>query len=170
MSSVEEDECFYDAVSLELFQDASSSSFPTRSLNSNFETNLDRLVKGCREPSKSDQFPSLSKNVYLMQKSQFLELNKTYLLEGKRQLKGIDSHLRILSNMMEEKIHVDSMSSCKHEGICQVLFNSIEDQSELCRRAEGAISGLSQSNQLKLGKSDGKPDTPLPATNSDRQV
>ena len=32
-----------------------------------------------------------------------------------------------------------------------------------------AISGLSQSNQWRLGKSDGEPGTPLPATKSDRQ-
>ena len=40
VSSVEEDECFYDVVSLENSQDASYNSFPTRSLCSNFETNL----------------------------------------------------------------------------------------------------------------------------------
>ena len=40
VSSVEEDECFYDAVSLENSQDTSYYSFPTRSLSSNFETNL----------------------------------------------------------------------------------------------------------------------------------
>ena len=57
----------------------------------------------------------------------------------------------------------------EHKGICQVLFEAIEDQSEVCRRAEEAISGLSQSNQWRLGKSDGKPGTPLPATKSVRQ-
>ena len=58
--------------------------------------------------------------------------------------------------MMEEETHVvDSMSD--HEGICQVLFEAIEDQSEVCGRAIEAISGLSQSNQCRLGKSDGKP-------------
>ena len=34
---------------------------------------------------------------------------------------------------------------------------------------EKEISGLSQSNQWRLGKSDGEPGTPLPTTNSDRQ-
>ena len=53
--------------------------------------------------------------------------------------------------------------------ICQILFDIVEDQSEVYRRAERAISGLSQSNQWRLGKSDGEPGTPLPATNSDRQ-
>ena len=40
VSSVEEDECFYDADSLDDSQDASYSSFPTRSLSSVSETNL----------------------------------------------------------------------------------------------------------------------------------
>ena len=67
--------------------------------------------------------------------------------------------------MMEEETHVvDSMSD--HEGICQVLFEAIEDQSEVCGRAIEAISGLSQNNQCRLGKLDGKPSTPLPATKS----
>ena len=91
------------------------------------------------------------------------------MVEGKRQLQNDDNHLRILSYMMEEETHVESMSSREHKGICQVLFEAIEDQSEVCGRAEKNISGLSQSNQLRLGKSDGKPNTPLPATNSDRQ-
>ena len=57
-----------------------------------------------------------------------------------------DNHLKKLSNMMEEETHVvDNMSEQK--GICQVLFEAIEGQSEVCRRAEEAISGLSQSNQ-----------------------
>ena len=61
------------------------------------------------------------------------------------------------------------MSSDKQTDICQILFDIVEDQSEVYRRAETAISGLSQSNQWRLGKSDGEPGTPLPATNSDRQ-
>ena len=169
VSLVEEDECFYDAVSPDNSQDVSYTSFPTKSLSSNLETNLDGLVKGYRQPSKSDQVPDLSKNAYLMQKSQVPEVNETYLIEGGRQLQNDDNHLRILSNMMEEETHVDSISSGEHEGICEVLFEAIEDQSEVCRRAERAISGLSQSNQLMLGKSDGEPSTPLPATNSVRQ-
>ena len=72
-----------------------------------------------------------------------------------------------MSNMMEETHVVGNMSD--HEGICQVLFDEMEDQSEVCGRAEKAISGLSQSNQSRLGKSEGEPGTPLPATNSDRQ-
>ena len=170
MSSVAEDECFYDVVSLDDSQDASYFSFPTRTLSSNLETNLSGLAKGCRQPSKSDQVPDLSeKAYYLIQNNQVPELNETYLVEGKRQLQNDDNHLRILSIMMEEETHVDSISSGEHKGICQVLFDAIEDQSEVYRRAETAISGLSQSNQLRLGKSDEKPGTPLPATNSDRQ-
>ena len=38
----------------------------------------------------------------------------------------------------------------EHEGICQVLFEAIEDKSEVCGRAKEAISGLSQNNQWRL--------------------
>ena len=56
VSSVEEDECFYDAVSLDNSQDtsyyysyeASLNSFPIRSLSSNCETNLSGLAMDCR--------------------------------------------------------------------------------------------------------------------------
>ena len=170
LSSVEEDECFYDAVSLEDSQDASYSSFPTRSLSSIVETNLSGLSKGCRQPSKSDQVPDLNEEANLTQKSQVPELKELNLVEGMRQLQNEgdyqnDNHIKVLSNMMEEETHVvDNMSD--HEGICQVLFKAIEDQSEVCGRAIEAISGLSQSNQCRLGKSDGKPNTPLAATKS----
>ena len=173
MSLVEEDECFYDVVSLDNSQDASYSSFPTRSLSSVSETNLSGMAKGCRQPSKSDQVPDLNEKAYLMKKSQVPELNETYLVEGKRLLQNEggyqgDNHLKVLSNMMEDETHdVDNMSD--HEGICQVFFDEIEDQSEVCGRAEEAISSLSRSNQWRLGKSDGKPGTPLPSTKSDRQ-
>ena len=70
LRSVEEDECFYDAVSLDDSQDASYSSFPTRSLSSVEETNLSGLAMGCRQPSKSDQVPDLNEKANLMQKSQ----------------------------------------------------------------------------------------------------
>ena len=72
---------------------------------------------------------------------------------------------------MEEETHiVDNISD--YAGICQVLFDEIDgvkDQSVSSGRAEIAISGLSQSNQCRLGRSDGEPGTPLPAINSDRQ-
>ena len=45
----------------------------------------------------------------------------------------------------------------------------MEDQSDVSGRAQRPISGLSQSNQWRLGKSEGEHGTPLPATNSDRQ-
>ena len=63
------------------------------------------------------------------------------------------------------------MLSSEQTDIGQSLLLDIdENQSEVHRRAEEiATSGLSQSNQCRLGKSDGEPDTPLPATNSDRQ-
>ena len=105
----------------------------------------------------------------MTQKNQVHELNETYLLEGKRQLNNDDSHSRILSNMMKKETHVDNMSSGKQADICQILFDIVEDQSEVYRRAERAISGLSQSNQWRLGTSDREPGTPWPATNSDRQ-
>ena len=85
LSSVEEDECFYDAVSLDDSQDASYSSFPTRSLSSVSETNLSGLAKGCRQPSKSDQVPDLNEKANLTQKSQVPELKKLNLVECKRQ-------------------------------------------------------------------------------------
>ena len=133
VSSVEEDECFYDAVSPDDSQVASYSSFPTRSLSSVSETNLSGLVKGCWQPSKSDQVPDLNEKANMMQKSQVLELKELYLVEGKRQLQNeggcqSDNNVEVLSNMMEEETHVvDNMSD--HEGICQVLFEAIEDQS-----------------------------------------
>ena len=154
VSSVEEDECFYDAVSLDDSQNAFYYSFPTRSLNSNFETNLSGLAMGCKQNSKSNQVP---------------EFNETYLIESKKQLNNDDSYVGILSNMMEKETHVDSVSSDEQTDICQKLNDIVKDQSEVYRRAEEAISGLSQSNQCRLGKSDGKPGTPLPATKSDRQ-
>ena len=92
VSSVEEDECFYDVVSLVDSQDASYSSFPTRSLSSNLEINLSGLAKGCRQSSKSDQVPDLSEKAYLMQKIQVPELNETYMVEGKIQLQNDDNH------------------------------------------------------------------------------
>ena len=120
---------------------------------------------GCRQPSKSDQVPDLNEKAYLMQKNQVPELIETYLVEGKRQFMNDDSHLRILSNMMEEETHVNSMSSGKQADIGQVLFDIVEDQSEVHRKAvkETAISGLSQSNQLRLDTSDGEPGTHIPA-------
>ena len=176
VSTAEEDEYFYDVVSLDDSQDASYISFPTRSLSSVTETNLSGLAMGCRQPSKSDQVPDLNEKANLTQKSQVPELNETHLVEGKRELQNAgdchgDNHFCLLFNMMEEESHVvDNISD--HEGICQVLFDEIdemEDQSDVSRRAERAISGLTQSNQWRLGKSEGEPGMPLPATNSDRQ-
>ena len=172
-SSVEKDECFYDVVSLDDSQDASYSSFPTRSLSSVSETNLSGLAKGCRQPSKSDQVPDQNEMANLMQKSQVPELKELYLVEGKRQLKNegdyqSGNHIKVLSDMLEEETHVlDNISD--HKGIYQVLTEAIEDQSEVCGSAIEAISGLSQSNQCRLGKLDGKSNTPLPATKSVRQ-
>ena len=112
----------------------------------------------------------------MTQKSQVPELNETHLVEGKRKLQNAgdchgDNHFHVLSNMMEEESHVvDNISD--HKGICQVFFDKIdgiEDQSDVSGRAGRAISGLSQSNQWRLGKSEGEPGTPLPATKSDRQ-
>ena len=176
MSSAEEDEYFYNVDSLDNSQDMSYISFPTRSLSSVSETNLSGLAKGCRQPSKSDRVPDLNEKANLMQKSQVPELNETHLVEGKKELQNAgdchgDNHFCLLSNMMEEETHiVDNISD--HAGICQVLFDEIDgvkDQSVGSGRAEIAISGLSQSSQCRLGKSDGEPGTPLPAINSDRQ-
>ena len=176
VSSAEEDEYFYDADSLDDSKDVSYISFPTGSLTSVSETNLSGLAKGFRQHSKSDQVPDLNEKANLMQKSQVPELNETHLAEGKRMLQIAgdcheDNHFCVLSNMMEEETHVfDNISD--HEGICQVLFDEIDgikDQSDVSRSARRAISGLSQSSQWRLGKSEGEPGTPLPATKSDRQ-
>ena len=110
----------------------------------------------CKHPSKSDQVPDLNEKAYLTQKSQVPELHETHLVEGRK-----------LSSMTEKETHVSS----EQTDIGQSLLLDIdENQSEVHRRAGGtAISGLSQSNQCRLGKSRGEPGTPLPATNSDRQ-
>ena len=136
VSSVEEDECFYDVVSLENSQVASFNSFPTRSLSSNIETNLSGLAMDCKQPSKSDQVPDLNK-ANLTQKSQVPELNETHLVEGRK-----------LSSMMEKETHVNSEQTY----IGQSLIDIVKNQSEVHGRAEIAISGLSQSNQCRLGK------------------
>ena len=61
---------------------------------------------GCKQNSKSDQVP---------------ELNETYLIVGKKQLNNDDSHLGILSNMMEKETHVGSVSSDEQTDICQII-------------------------------------------------
>ena len=157
VSSAEEDECFYAADSLDNSQDASYISFPTRSLKSVSETNLSGLVKGCRQPSKSDQVPDLDEEAYLTQKSQVPELNETYLVEGSKDIQGVgdchgDKHFHLLSNMMEEETHIiDNISD--YARICQVLFDEIDgvkDQSVDSRRAD--LTSLCR-----------EPGTPLPA-------
>ena len=108
----------------------------------------------CKQISKFGQVP---------------ELNETYLIEGKKELNNDNRYLGILSNMMENETHVDSVSADDQTDIGQKFNNIVEVQSEVYRRAEEAFSGSSQSDQWRLGKSDGKPGTPLPATKSDRQ-
>ena len=100
MSSVEEDECFYDAISLENSKDVSYYSFLTRSLSSNFETNLSGLAMNCEQPSKSDQVPDLNEKANLTQKSQVPELNETHLVEGRK-----------LPNIMEKETSVGKVTS-----------------------------------------------------------
>ena len=170
-SSDDEDEYFYDAVSLVNSHDALLSSLPHQVTETPCETNLDGLVLGCRQPSKSDQVPDLSEKAYLHEVIQVPELNETYLCEGKLKNKDDVSHLRILSNMMEEETHVDNTSFGKQEDICQTLFDIVEDQSDVHRRAvkETAISGHPQSDQLRSGKPDGEPGTHITTTISDRQ-
>ena len=83
-------------------------SFPTRSLSSNYETNLSGLAMDCEQPSKSDQVPDLNEKAYLIQKSQVPELNETHLVEGRRQVNNNDNLLKMLPNMIEKETHVDS--------------------------------------------------------------
>ena len=160
-SSDDEDECFYDAVSLVNFHDASLSSLPHQVTETPCETNLDGLVLSCRQPSKSDQVPDLSEKAYLHEVIQVPELNETYLCEGKLKNKVDVSHLRILSNMMEEEAHDDRTSSGEQVDICQTLFDIVKGQSDVHRRAvkETDISGHPQSDQLRSGKPDGEPGT-----------
>ena len=109
--------------------------------------------KGCRQPLKSDQVPDLNEKANLTQKSQVPELNETHLVEGKRKLQNADdchgdNHFHLLSNMMEEETYiVENISD--HTGICQVLFDEmdeVKDQSVVSGSAEIAISDLSQSS------------------------
>ena len=73
--------------------------------------------------------------------------------------------------MMEKETHVDSTSSGEQADICQILFDIVEDQSDVHRRAvkDTAISGHPQSDQLRSGKPDGEPGTHITTTISDRQ-
>ena len=170
-SSDDEDEYFYDAVSLVNSNDASLISLPHQVTETPCETNLDGLVLGCRQPSKSDQVTDLSEKAYLHEVIQVPELNETHLCEGKLKNKDSVSQLRILSNMMEEETHVDSTSSGEQADICQTLFDIVQDQSDVHGRAvkEIAISGHPQSDQLRSGKPDGEPGTHITTNKSDRQ-
>ena len=171
VSELEDDWKSYNAVSLVNSHDALLSSLPHQVTETPCETNLDGLVLGCRQPSKSDQVPDLSEKAYLHEVIQVPELNETYLCEGKLKNKDDVSHLRILSNMMDEETHVDNMSSGKQADICQTLFDIVEDQSDVHRRAvkETAISGHPQSDQLRSGRPDGEPGRHITTNISDRQ-
>ena len=133
------------------------SSLPHQVTETPCETNLDGLALGCRQPSKSDQASDLEEKAYLHVVIQVPELNETYLCEGKQKTKNDVSQLRILSNMMEKETNVESTSSGEQADICQILFDIVEDQSDVHRRAikETAISGHPQSDQLRSGKPDG---------------
>ena len=170
-SSDDEDEYFYDAVSLVNSHDASLSSLPLQVTETPCETNLDGLALGCRQPSKSDQASDLEEKACLHVAIQVPELNETYFCEGKQKIKNDVSQLRILSNMMEKETHVDSTSSGEQADICQILFDIVEDQSDVHRRTvkETAISGHPQSDQLRSGKPDGELGTHITTTISDRQ-
>ena len=137
--------------------DASLSSLHHQVTETPCETNLDGLVLGCRQPSKSDQASNLEEKAYLHEVIQVTELNETYLCEGKQKIENDVTQLRILSNMMEKETDVDNTSSGEQADICQTLFDIVEDQSDVHRRAvrETAISGHPQSNQLRSGRPDG---------------
>ena len=64
-SSDDEDEYFYDAVSLVNSHDASLSSLPHPVTETPCETNLDGLALGSRQPSKSDQASDLEEKACL---------------------------------------------------------------------------------------------------------
>ena len=151
--------------------DALLSSLPHQVTETPCWTNLDGLALGCRQPSKSDQASDLEEKACLHVAIQVPELNETYLCECKQKIKNDVSQLRILSNMMEKETHVDSTSSGEQADICQILFDIVQDQSDVHRRAvkEIAISGHPQSDQLRSGKADGEPGTHITTTISDRQ-
>ena len=92
-SSDDEDECFYDAVSLVNSHDASLSSLPHQVTETPCETNLDGLALGCRQPSKSYQASDLEKKACLHVAIQVPELNETYLCEGKQKIKNDVRHM-----------------------------------------------------------------------------
>ena len=146
-SSDDKDECFYDAARLVNSHNALLSSLPHQVTETPCETNLDGLVLGCRQPSKSDQVPDLSEKAYLHEVIQVPELNETYLCEVKLKNKNNVSHLRILSNMIEGETHVDNTSFGEQEDICQTLFDIVEDQSDVHRRAVKGNSYLWQSTK-----------------------
>ena len=77
--SSDDDECFYDAVTLVNSHDASLSSLPHQVTETPSQTNLDGLELGCRQPSKSDQVPDLSEKAYLHEVIQVPELIETHL-------------------------------------------------------------------------------------------
>ena len=170
-SSDDENEYFYDTVSLVNSHDQSVNSLPHQVTETPCETNLDGLVLGCRQPSKSDQASDLEEKACLHVAIQVPELNETYLCEGKQKINNDVSQLRILSNMMEKETHVDSTSSGEQADTCQILFDIVEDQSDVHGRAvkETAISGHPQSDQLRSGKPDGEPGTHITTTISDWQ-
>ena len=120
-SSEEENECFYDAVSLVNSHDASLISLPHQVTETPCETNLHGLVLGCRQPSKSDQASDLEEKACLHVAIQVPELNETYLCEGKQKTKNDVSQLRILSSMMEKETDVDNTSSGEQADICHML-------------------------------------------------
>ena len=72
---------------------------------------------------------------------------------------------------MEKETHVYSTSSGEQADICQILFDIVEDQSDVHGRAvkETAISSHPQSDQLRSVKPDGEPVTHITTTISDRQ-
>ena len=127
VSSEEEDECFYDAVSLVNSHDQSLNSLPHQVTETPCERNLDGLPLGCRQPSKSDQASDLEEKACLhVVLSKVPELNETYLCEGKQKIRNDVSQLRILSSMMEKETHVGSTSSGEQADICQILFDIVE--------------------------------------------
>ena len=101
--------------------DASLSSLPHQVTETPCETNLNGLVLGCRQPSKSDQVSYLSEKAYLHEVIQVPELNETYLCEGKLKNKNDVSHSRILSNMMEKETYVDNTSFGEQEDMPDII-------------------------------------------------
>ena len=113
-------------------------------------------MKGCSQPSKSDQVPDLGEKVNLTQKSQVPELNETHLVEGKKDLQNADdchgdNHFCLLSNMMEDgiwSILTDTLHYVKPEIDSSVIYSCDQKmhQNSKSKYFDAAFSNIPNEN------------------------